>query len=159
MRFKTSKETTLQGKKTFNLFVLQGTPSPSLFFLVFSCESLPNDNKISDNKIRKISKLYCHGSSRKNSVFGQFSVNFPSPTPFQNANFVNIVVSASLCFSYESWLALLNLEPWALALFPAVSSHVPPGKPAPHFSTRTWTFQQESSFLSRTAHLSAGNAF
>ena len=33
---------------------------------------------------------------RKNSVLGQFSVNFPLPTPFQNANFINIVVSAPL---------------------------------------------------------------
>ena len=35
---------------------------------------------------------------KKNSVFGQFSVNFPPPRPLQNANFINIVVSASLTF-------------------------------------------------------------
>ena len=33
---------------------------------------------------------------RKNSVLGQFSVIFPLPNPLQNANFINIVVSASL---------------------------------------------------------------
>ena len=33
---------------------------------------------------------------RKNSVLGQFSVTFPLPNPLQNANFINIVVSASL---------------------------------------------------------------
>ena len=33
---------------------------------------------------------------KKNSVFGQFSVNFPLPDPLQNANFIDIVVSASL---------------------------------------------------------------
>ena len=32
----------------------------------------------------------------KNSVWGQFSVKFPLPNPLQNANFINIVVSASL---------------------------------------------------------------
>ena len=31
---------------------------------------------------------------RKNSVFGQLSVNYPLPNPLQNANFINIVVSA-----------------------------------------------------------------
>ena len=42
--------------------------------------SLPNDNKISDNKIRKISKFYCRGISReKNSVSGQFSEKFSPP--------------------------------------------------------------------------------
>ena len=35
---------------------------------------------------------------RKNSVFGQLSVKFPLPNPLQNANFINIVVSASLNF-------------------------------------------------------------
>ena len=33
---------------------------------------------------------------RKNSVLGQFSVKIPLPNPLQNANFINIVVSASL---------------------------------------------------------------
>ena len=33
---------------------------------------------------------------KKNSVLGQFSVIFHLPNPLQNANFVNIVVSASL---------------------------------------------------------------
>ena len=35
---------------------------------------------------------------KKNSIciWGQFSVNFPLPNPLQNANFINIVVSASL---------------------------------------------------------------
>ena len=33
---------------------------------------------------------------KKNSVLGQFSVEFPLPNPPQNANFINIVVSASL---------------------------------------------------------------
>ena len=65
-----------------------------------------NDNKISENKIRKISKFYCHGIPKKNSVLGPFSVNFPLPNPLQNANFVNIVVSASLImgsFYMGSW--------------------------------------------------------
>ena len=46
--------------------------------------SLPNDNKISDNKICKISKLYCHGFSqeKKKTVFWTIFRNFsPSPTP------------------------------------------------------------------------------
>ena len=33
---------------------------------------------------------------KKNCVLGQFSVNFPLPNPLQNANFINIVVSASM---------------------------------------------------------------
>ena len=33
---------------------------------------------------------------RKNSILGQFSVNFPLPDHLQNANFITIVVSASL---------------------------------------------------------------
>ena len=34
---------------------------------------------------------------RKNSVLGKkIPVNFPLPNPLQNANFINIVVSASL---------------------------------------------------------------
>ena len=40
---------------------------------------------------------------RKNSVFGQFSVNFPLPDPLQNANFINIVVSASLSFGFPGF--------------------------------------------------------
>ena len=59
--------------------------------------SLPNDDRISDNKIRKISKFYCHGISQQNkrfwTIFHKFS---PLPDPLQNANFINIVVSASL---------------------------------------------------------------
>ena len=39
---------------------------------------------------------------RKNSVFGRFSVNFPPPQPLQKANFINIVVSASLIESHQS---------------------------------------------------------
>ena len=58
--------------------------------------SLPNDNKISDNKIRKNSKFYCHDISQEKHRFGQFSVKCPLPNPLQNANFINIVVSASL---------------------------------------------------------------
>ena len=44
--------------------------------------SLPNDNKTSDNIIRKISKFYCHGISQEKecfwTIFRWFS---PSPTP------------------------------------------------------------------------------
>ena len=64
--------------------------------------SLPNDNKISDNKIRKISKIYCHGISQERGAFGQFSVKFPPPQPLQNANFINIVVSASLIYRLKA---------------------------------------------------------
>ena len=55
--------------------------------------------KISDNKIRKIPKFIVMEFPRKRSVFGQFSVKFPRPNPLQNANFINIVVSASLTLS------------------------------------------------------------
>ena len=44
--------------------------------------SLPNDNKISDNKIRNISKFYCHGLSQEKQRFGTIFHEFsPSPTP------------------------------------------------------------------------------
>ena len=36
------------------------------------------------------------GFPRKNSVLGQFSVNFPPPQPPSIADIINIVVSASL---------------------------------------------------------------
>ena len=66
--------------------------------------SLPNDNKISDNKIRKISKFYCHGISQgKQRFWTIFRVFFPSPTqPPPKRNFINIVVSASLNFEANS---------------------------------------------------------
>ena len=44
--------------------------------------SLPNDNKISDNKIRKISKVCCHGISQEKQRFAQFFRKFsPPPQP------------------------------------------------------------------------------
>ena len=58
--------------------------------------SLPNDNKISDNKIRKISKFYCRGISQEMVFLENFLSIFPLPNPLQNANFINIIVSASL---------------------------------------------------------------
>ena len=70
------------------------------FFGVPEFRSLPNDNKISDNKIRKNSEIYCHGISHEKQRFLTIVRNFfPSPTPLQNANFINIVVSASLRIS------------------------------------------------------------
>ena len=47
-------------------------------------------------KFANFSKCYCHGIPKKNSAFGQFSLILPPPRPLQNANFINIVVSASL---------------------------------------------------------------
>ena len=47
-------------------------------------------------KFAKFPNLIVKEFPRKNSVFGQFSVNFPLPNPLQNANFINIVVSAFL---------------------------------------------------------------
>ena len=71
---------------------------------------------MSDNKIHKISKFYCHGISqekKKNSVLAQFSVRFPLPNPLQNANFINTVVSASLKYkgSYQRSPGLLSGDP------------------------------------------------
>ena len=44
--------------------------------------SLPNDNKISDNKNRKISKFYCHGIfPGKTAFWDNFRKFPPSPTP------------------------------------------------------------------------------
>ena len=43
--------------------------------------SLPNDNKISDNKIRKISKFYCHGISQDKQRFGTIFRKIPPPQP------------------------------------------------------------------------------
>ena len=49
---------------------------------------------------------------RKNSVLGQSSVNFPPPpTPLQNANFINIVVSASLMDLLKSQKYSQNSKP------------------------------------------------
>ena len=50
----------------------------------FSSRSLPNDNKISDNKIRKMSKIYCHGISQEKkqrfwTIFRKISPPRPLP--------------------------------------------------------------------------------
>ena len=78
--------------------------------LIYGAEfgSLPNDNKISDNKFANFSDFYYHGISQEKTVF--FFHNFPSIPPpldpLQNANFINMVVSASL------GVRALN-RPWA----------------------------------------------
>ena len=52
---------------------------------------------------------------RKNIVFGQFSVDFPPPpTPLQNANFINIVASASLKKLGCSWEWYMSKRNWLL---------------------------------------------
>ena len=44
--------------------------------------NLPNDNNISDNQIRKLSKFYCHGISQEKQRFGTIFRKFSSsPTP------------------------------------------------------------------------------
>ena len=43
--------------------------------------SLPNHNKISDNKIRKISKFYCHGISKEKQRFGTIFRKISPPRP------------------------------------------------------------------------------
>ena len=60
--------------------------------------SLRNDNKISDNKIRIISKfLLSWNFPGKTAFLDNFPQIFPLPNPLQNAkNIINIVVSASL---------------------------------------------------------------
>ena len=64
--------------------------------------SLPNDNKISDNKIAKFPIFFVMEFPRKNSVLGPFSGNYPPPQPLQNANLIIIVVSASLKLMFVS---------------------------------------------------------
>ena len=46
-------------------------------------------------KNHKFIPFYCHEISKRNSVFGQFSLDFPFPKPFQNAEVVDIVISAT----------------------------------------------------------------
>ena len=53
---------------------------------------------------------------KKNSVFGQFSVNLPLPDPLQNANFINIVVSASLIIAEITKVWSVILAVWTVKL-------------------------------------------
>ena len=46
----------------------------------------------SDNKIGKISKLYCHGISQEKQRFGTMFRKISLPNPLQNAKCINIVV-------------------------------------------------------------------
>ena len=62
--------------------------------------------KFHDNKIREISKFYCHGISQEKQRFGtifrNFSLSPTPPPPKKNTNFVNFVVSASLILNRKS---------------------------------------------------------
>ena len=62
------------------------TVLPETVFLWAWCffstyRSLPNDNQISDNKIRKMSKLDCHGNSQEKQRFETIVRKFPPPRP------------------------------------------------------------------------------
>ena len=77
---------------------LQGAATSKLRRSGEDYRSLPNDNKISDNKIHKNSKFYCHGISQEKLRFGTMFCKFSaSPTP-SKTRFVlcYILVSASL---------------------------------------------------------------
>ena len=51
-----------------------------------SNRSLPKDNKFSDNKIRKISKLYCHRTSLEKKRFWIIFRKFLLPQPPPKCN-------------------------------------------------------------------------
>ena len=53
-------------------------------------------------KFSKFPKFIVMEFPKKNSVLGQFSVNLPLPNPLQNANLIDIVVSASLTVGHSS---------------------------------------------------------
>ena len=74
------------------------------------CRSLPNDDKISDNKFVKFPNFIVIEFSQEKQRFGQFSANFPPPQPPPNANFISIVVSASLRLKPTTWMIARLLQ-------------------------------------------------
>ena len=82
--------------------------------------SLPNDNKISDNRIRKIPKFIVMEYPRKKTAsLNNFPYIFPLPNPLQNANFINIVVSASLILGIAIPIAPMSFRvSQGIALYP-----------------------------------------
>ena len=95
--------------------------------------SLPNDNKISDNKIRKISKFYCHEISQEKQRFGQFSINFPLPqTPSKTqillilsfrrlwfSSYMTVVHCSIVGCQLLASVAGMAVSPWGLSLLRA----------------------------------------
>ena len=73
--------------------------------------------------------------SRKSSVFGQFSVNFPLLNPLQNANFINIVVSASLTLVRIQAPHVFEPKLIPQEIFLACIGFVPGGKCTEHIGT------------------------
>ena len=72
---------------------------------------------------------------RKESVFGQFSVHFPPlPDPLQNANFISIVVSASLNKANETLRFFFFMQRASMqALIPREASTLQPWGPKAHW--------------------------
>ena len=67
--------------------------------LHLSARSLPNDNKISENKICKISKFYCHGFSQEKQCFGTIFRKFSPPQPPPKTQILLILSFRRLCTS------------------------------------------------------------